>query len=689
MSIYFVDPTNGSNDNDGLTPAAAFASLKEGLGAADNVSIFYIRRDTTFPAPVNGFVQWFDARQWPEAGDDNYDTRPQEGIDAGWDADASIKPEMKVDSGTSFTWESANAGTGKADFYGVDIEFISTSESILFAGYALSSHLKNVDIRGDQSGMRLYKYFGADTNDTNGVVELENVNIDNQSYDTHEDGSYHSIMMYYNSSGDLRYDKKFILRNSTVKGIKNLGYFHKTDEANNTFIEIYDSTVEIGSYGISYEGPYYSDGTTSFIDVKVTGSSLITPSGANLFTLSQTERYGTNFALYARSSTFVAPNAIILSNDIYNSTLSLNRLGVIDIQGCTLDAQQLINVPTTTVSVFIDNITVLDCTLRHMSSVLFFGSTSTLHQNGGIVLSRNQYDEVTNVIHSETLDFSQVKVSMFGQQIIGQIFSGHIIDSVVSITDCSIGGVLPSTSSSNIDVFVTASSIDGLKGSNTTATIRGSLIQPSSSSCAISAGVTATFVECHVIAENAMIIEEGGIATFSSSNISEDEPSEGLYTVINSKYNDDMVEIKEVFKYFTMMSVSGARDGATKAFRLSENANNVSKYDGVVSNAVLIYNGTDTTATAYMLFNSIENADSAEVFFQAIDNGVLKTLSATVEDDDGVWGEYDAATIKKKATVDLTGLAIPTDSRIRFFCLITGVGDGTRYVIVDSVIVGV
>ena len=97
--------------------------------------------------------------------------------------------------------------------------------------------------------------------------------------------------------GDLRYDKKVIFRNCTMKGIRNFGYFNKSDEGNKTYIEIHNSNIEIGSYGISFEGPYYTDGATSFIDVKVIDSTITSSSGSNLFTISQSYRIGTNFSL--------------------------------------------------------------------------------------------------------------------------------------------------------------------------------------------------------------------------------------------------------------------------------------------------------------------------------------------------------------------------------------------------------
>jgi len=337
---------------------------------------------------------------------------------------------------------------------------------------------------------------------------------------------------------------------------------------------------------------------------------------------------------------------------------------------------------------FFNDITITNCTLKHMSTVIFIGSTSVIHADGKILMNNNIYSEVTDIIHSETVALPKISFSMLGQQLTGKIMSGYITESVVSVTDCSLGGILPSENSENINVLATASTLDGLRGNNTTATIIGSLIQPSNSH-AVSSGVSATIMDCQVTVDTGKIVESGGVATIASSNVSESEVSDGVIYMLNSKYNSEIYELRESNKNYTLISTNEARNGATKAFKLMENSiNTTSSVNSVISNAALIYNGTDTTATAYMMFDTVECANLAHVFFQVIDDGILKTISATLEDDDGVWGGYDASTIKKKATIDLTGLNIPTNSRVRFFCLITSAGDGTRYVVVDEAIIG-
>ena len=102
QKIFYVDPANGSNDNDGSAPDKAWADVTPALSAddstADAPALIYVRRNTT--QDISGDdIDWTANPNriiigWPNEGEPYYDVRPTAGSDAGWDDDDTTKPKM-------------------------------------------------------------------------------------------------------------------------------------------------------------------------------------------------------------------------------------------------------------------------------------------------------------------------------------------------------------------------------------------------------------------------------------------------------------------------------------------------------------------------------------------------------------------------------------------------------------------
>ena len=82
MAVYYIDPTTGSADNDGLSPSAALKTFSMLFGTPEDPAEIYIRRNTRLDRSDNNKSTNFTAKRWPTSEDEGYADRPQAGIDA-------------------------------------------------------------------------------------------------------------------------------------------------------------------------------------------------------------------------------------------------------------------------------------------------------------------------------------------------------------------------------------------------------------------------------------------------------------------------------------------------------------------------------------------------------------------------------------------------------------------------------
>ncbi len=124
MINYFIDNTIGDDTgNDGMSALSPFSDIFNKVEDNDNEKIVWVRRGTyeissslSFPSGANTKVV-----SWPRPMDQYYGSRPQEGIDAGWDDDTTTMTNIDLISSSAIIYPSQVIVHG-IKFNGYDIK---------------------------------------------------------------------------------------------------------------------------------------------------------------------------------------------------------------------------------------------------------------------------------------------------------------------------------------------------------------------------------------------------------------------------------------------------------------------------------------------------------------------------------------------------------------------------------------
>jgi len=199
MSIFYVDPINGSNDNDGLSPDKAWKdislTLTEEQSSKDDICKIYIRRGTV--QELTEAIDWSANPNrtivgWPVDGEYGYKDRPQAGIDAGWDNDKKKDEDGNdtdevADRGLIKFKSTVNLSTNNefalgfynlqlsTDNSGVDGVFTMTNGNVTFDSC-------DIDFVLNSKTKVIFKLVRIDNTEINPVVFFNNNNIDYNGY---------------------------------------------------------------------------------------------------------------------------------------------------------------------------------------------------------------------------------------------------------------------------------------------------------------------------------------------------------------------------------------------------------------------------------------------------------------------------------------------------------------------------
>jgi len=689
MAIYYIDPTTGNSGNDGLSPASAVTTFTNVMGTVGDPAEIFIRRDTTLDIVHDLTVTNFTAKRWPMPTDEGYASRPQAGIDAGWDADNDVNPTLPVDSGDCLIIPTAAGRTASLTFHQLDLECItnSTTYPYFIRMYDSDVSFEKLTIRGDNSTLRLIHFNGKSLSEGT-TVSFEDVVIDNRSYATSEFGSLHSDLFAFNES-DHRYFKTINFTNCDVRGLKSIFYFYLGGRENNhTEINIENSTFELGAYGLTWSGATYNDGHRSHVLVKVNNSTILSQTESSIFTQSFANNHGHGLELEATNSTFHGTGPLVSSADNQVTTSNTSRLYGIRLTDCTIDMESIYhNYAVSSDFYLLGDIVIKGGTLRNMTHILNFGGGGTESYGNKIYILNPYLDEVVNILYSNRSHADLLEMIVLrGVSISGYLVKGNIIGGMATLEDCTVSKELTSNACRNISVYATGCSVDSINGSGCFLKAIGSRVD--SSSWVVSNGATGEFIDSHLVSHNEGIASKGSNASVSSSTISSFKPSEGTAIFVNSKVNGTVVTLLEEGISFTREISVGARDGNTESTRLTYSPSVSSEINGLVNDIFYSYVSGVTQLTVYAIFNSSDTADSAQGFVQVLSEGKLKTVPLVMDDDDGAWSDYPSDFTKKKFIADLTGYTIPNEARCRVSCSIAGSQDGDRQFAIDHNVVG-
>jgi len=269
----------------------------------------------------------------------------------------------------------------------------------------------------------------------------------------------------------------------------------------------------------------------------------------------------------------------------------------------------------------------------------------------------------------------------------GNLFTGHVEGGHVFLEDCSIAKPLSDVNAKNISFDILSSSVDSISGTGVSVLARSSRIQASEE--VLLNGASMTAVDCHIISDTGAIVGASSSLVAQESNLSEASSSTGILFASNSAYNGDVFELYISRPNAVIKDVLGARDGDTKASKVEIKLSSSGEYANV-SNARILYNGTDTSITVYMIFSTEEIRLKAKPTLSLISDGLLKNIAPTsFESDDGAWAAYDGSVVKMRAIFDISGYSnIPVNSRIKASLSISDGPAGGGFAVVDSNIIG-
>ena len=683
MSIYFIDPVNGDNANDGLTPGAAFASPVGGLSTLENPAEYFLRRGTVTVVSESIFAEWFTLRGWPMSDSTAYATRPQAGIDAGWDDDVQEVPKLQYGIESAFNSNSANADTVIANFEDLVIECTTTGGNNLLSTYAVSSVIKNVKFIGDKSMMRIYKFYSASAgNGTNGNIQWENVEIDNLGYGDREEGTLQSII-FYNFTGDAYYPVEISMKDVKIRGAANLFYNYGSAQGIlfTATLDNVDLVSSAPSYPLNYLGGTSSN--TCSLDLTIKNGSRLY-SATEMFPISQHNSYNSKFKLVVEDSELASASPLISSHTT-NSSPGDHILGV-DIINSTIDAPYLIRKYNDSFLTAMDNISIQDSTLKNMSYILFLEGYNTsfyMRGNGVLRLTGNTFDEVENIIYTK-YPFKVGYIEIIGQALSGHVIAGPGHDGDVFIEDSLISKAIVFNGTINTSIKAIGSTIDGVSGVGVNLDALGCRID--GSSYLASNGATIIARDSHLSSSAAALCDENSSIVAVSSNVQFSYPVEGSLVTIGSSINGASVNEGVFSSQILNVSSSKSADGASSSRKIdvTQGSSDVR----VSINTMYALKSANNVYTMFLALPASLDATKVIAKVQYIDSGKLVTVSVNLEDDSVNDWEALAGYSYKKITTDLGGAtAVPIGSKIRFLFSVPRDTDDVLVVYVDKNVV--
>lgn len=361
--LYYIDMMNGSNDNDGLTPYTAFSDLSvipsddESLAAGQ---IVYIRNGTVLENPAI-IVGDFALYGW----DSSDPTRPQAGIDAGWDDDEPIAPifNTSVASLCVFTVSSTYEGAHVFTLKNIHVNQTATYVN-LYKGYEPTLLMENLLWDANGQGIRAIVFLDKDTNEGKGL----DVTIRDSVFNATADGSASAsqdILFYQSGVSPRPRTQKMI--NVKGYGLKSIAYSKHNIGFNfdGSSLLIEDCELTIGSYGIFTNGEY--EFQTGWYRLDVIRSTITALTNADLVVCRASSWYGTPVDIYLVDSELNMQRALAGTDEYQYTRLRLSAIrskiigngdttaifvtdGVRDgrLYGFTCLDSELVNIPTIT-----------------------------------------------------------------------------------------------------------------------------------------------------------------------------------------------------------------------------------------------------------------------------------------------------------------------------------------------------
>lgn len=672
-TIYYVDPANGDNINDGLTPGTAFADIFaiNGAGSFDDVPEYWIRRSGDTDIIESKTFTYGHVYPWPLASDSNFSDRPQEGVDAGWDSDSGdSRHTININNPGYGNIVVNSVDFGEVKFFNIDFVRTDAAISSLLDVKSNIVNIENCTITSENSDLHILRLLPATSTKNDGNGEYSIIDTKYRILDEDKRGS---SAMYVSGNSHFNY-----VHNLTVRGC-DMAYFltflhaiHTSGYKYNfgtTNLDISDSTIRCHA-NLARVWAYQRQ--TIMLYAKLDGAEVYC--GSDAFRLSEGS-YGhcTDASFDIVNSKIFSASAIFKNHNDNNNGSSyypnISHLKCSDSEftakyfwySYAYDGLRLYNVD------------IHGCTFRSMETVFYFYS---LRYSSSFKLHGNIYDEVRDIIWVANSDGYTLGGKHFKPDIsiVGQSIYGYVLNNAgggqIYLEGSNVGRYVTGSDCENVKVVAVNSSVDSISGSNILVDLMSCKVETTIEKAF--SGTYGKVVSSEIVSEVYSFLDDCGLMIFDECNISTTgliPPLDGApYKLVRCRENGIKVPYREESTIFTKeISPIYRINGSPHSLSISVGSDGDVAGRSLVSDIYVSHNPAKPIISAYMTsFFDLTNTEIISAKFSYIENGVLKVVNCVVtEDIESQWDGIQVGERKYKSSVDLSGLNIIGESKIK------------------------
>lgn len=651
MANYFLDSSVVAGD--GLSPVNAFTSLSSVPEGTDvEKSIVWVKRGDSSTLDSSISIDYLSVISWPKPSDQHYDSRPQEGIDAGWDGDPEDRPEILIPSTSKITVPSVD--NGDHEYYGVDLVYTEDLATDVFNIMSSRMIFNKCRLLSPQSGVRWFSYMNGTSSkqEDNGEIRLIDTDVMNDI--TGVSSSVSILFWLFGVVGAKNYKKSVYIENSRVEGIKNVFYNYSNSLGSHAYtLDIFiNNSVITRVNNLHFRGAFRSGGKNSFINTTIVDSEVQT---SNIMIESCDMYFGSMYYLSVNNSKLSSSSYIIYANGTSGYSDSPNDIVGVEIVNSEIIATGIIGSTASGNRFSVGDISVTGTILRSMSSVFNLFDMISL---GSIKLIGNTYDEVSDIVHNDNLAPTFNYISIDGQEISGKVINrsgpGEVICSNSLIT-----GRITGDDSSDTMITIVNCDTDGVGGNPVFAKITLSRLE--SVGDIFTGNVGAEIYDSYLKSHTGTI--GNGVVRANRTMIDVDKDLVGTVTLDSCRVNGkDVPEGKVLGSRYEMADTELSREMGGTILKVKESS--ISNPGVIPLNTIIDrYTAGRNSITYYAASTEGTPVEYISGTFCYVLSGKIRKIPVSAEVDGSAWSVQGSVS-PVRITVDLTSLTIDDDTNI-------------------------
>jgi hypothetical protein len=681
MAYYFVDPTNGSNDNDGLTPDNAFADFFTGIGGVGDIPVFWIKRGEDISITETKTLNFGTINTWPKSTDGWFADRPQEGIDAGWDSDITTEATVSVDQADITSMEISLLDTSELKFNGITFDLGSVGGQLfsLRSAWIIFNYCQFI---GDAFSVHLFAYkAGSSSKDLeNGVVELNNCKVENKDWATTG-----SIFYYNYGNDDTNYKKELHLNDTVISGIETCVYSVRSQNYHGRYIKIFTENCDIAVSG-TFARVSNRYGTQSQYQYYTINNTTIQAEASIFETATGTDYCSRHFVFHADGSEFWAGIYIINDYRSTSTTSYYSRMTEIILRNSIFTSQRFYSNYAYN-KVYMDKLDIKDCTFKDMGIVFYFYGLNAVT---AFDFTNNILSEVDVLIHCSD---SYTNKCSFNISLKGQSITSYLINRCsggeIYLEDCNIGKELSSSSTENLTIVAVNSNFDAIKGTGHMVSLNSCRIESGSGSAL--SDLNGEINDSQIISSHSEILGDNSSVSFNGCNLSVKEiavPLRNNIKIIKSVINGIPTPLKILNNRITK-EISPIYRVNGNPFSLLVNVLPQSfNTRSIVNEVYATHINAKPLLTLYLTsVEDITDTDVVSIKASFVSEGILKTVDMPVVLDTlSQWDGVQVENLKYKAVVNLSSFVIVDGSKIKMLMSLSHEAGKTASINIDTLV---